>query len=57
LILLERYEVVFRAGSGVFLILLAFSYLNLKKVVIHGLRNFGTNDPGIVTVWKIFIAF
>jgi hypothetical protein len=28
----ERYEVRYRAGSGLFLNLLAFSYLNFKKL-------------------------
>jgi hypothetical protein len=56
--IIERYEVRYRAGSGLFLILLAFSSLKFKKVGIRGKEQFGTTIyPAIVTVWRIFLAF
>jgi hypothetical protein len=36
---------------------LAFSNLNFEKFDIHGKEQFGTTYPGIVTVWRIFLAF
>jgi hypothetical protein len=53
---LEGYEVRYRAGLGLFLTLSAFSYLNFTKVDIRGEAQFGTTDPRIVSVRKIFLA-
>jgi hypothetical protein len=39
-----------------FLILLAFSYLNFKKVDIRGKEQFATTDPEIVTIRRIFLS-
>jgi hypothetical protein len=41
----------------IFFISLAFSYLNFKKVDIRGTEEFGTTESGIVTIWRIFLAF
>jgi hypothetical protein len=57
MISLDSYEVHSRAGYGLFFILLAFSYINFKKVDIHGKEQFGAAGPRIVTVRRIFLAF
>jgi hypothetical protein len=57
LIYLDRYEVPYRSGSGLFFILKRSSYLNFKKSLYCQYIRFVSADPGIVTVRRIFGEF
>jgi hypothetical protein len=46
---LDRYEVLNRAGSGLFFIMMTISNLNLKKMLLQ-LRSFRVRFPGTVTI-------
>jgi hypothetical protein len=54
LISLNRYEPPNRAGSGLFFILITFSYLNFLKSWPMQYIGFKLADPEIVTALRIF---
>jgi hypothetical protein len=53
MISLDSYEVCTRAGLGLFIILMPFSYLNLNKIGLGGIELFRMMNPVTVTAWRI----